>query len=331
VALYSSFIYGSGILYGVSASIGTIDPARGPSTGGNTFVINGSGFANAQWSSFFTDPALDPLKFTDVSVGFGSATTGTPNLTLSSGDAPGGIGGVESVATWTDAQAEAVLYIPPITAYPASEVVLGAMTLWIDATNYAVLGIYLGASSSTLVLRATTVRAGITLGTKEVEWTAGLSKLKILRWGTKLYFYAGGELFHTDARFVNTAATYRIGCGNQAAAYNAGCRMSAFYWRPFAIFDGRPVHDATTVSEDRIRGQVPPSWNDKDTDAAYSGLVDVAVVGVGTFTKADAYEYYYVDQLTIIDNGSSDIKVSLLSDPLLKTPSASLRGLGNNK
>jgi len=331
MALYSTFCYGTGILYGPSASIGTVDPIRGPSTGGNNFVIDGSGFANAHWSSFFTGAVLDPLKFADVLVGFGSATTGVPNLVLSSGDAPGGIGAVESVATWTDAQGEAVVYILPITAYPASEVVLSAMTLYIDATNYAMFGVYLSTSSSTLVLRATVVRGGVPLSTKEVDWTTGLSKLKILRWGTTLYFYANGALFHEDERFVNTAATFRLSCANQAATYTITSNVQAFYWRPYAVFDSRPVHDSTVVSEGRLRGQVPPSRNDKGKDAAYSGLVDVSVVGVGSFTATDAYEYYYEDQLTIINSGSSDIKVSLLSDALLKTPSASLRGLGNNK
>jgi len=331
MAIYSTFVYGTGVLYGVSASISSISPERGPSTGGNAFTINGSGFANAQWSSFFDGVGLDPLKFTDISAGTGTATTGSPNLVLSSGAVAGGSGAVESVATWTDAQAEAVVYIPPIATYPASEVELFAMTLYVDATNYATIGIYLGTSSSTLVLRSTAVRNGATLDTVEEDWTVGTTKLKILRWGTTLYFYANGELFNVDEKFVATTATYRLSSGNVAATYTTTVRVSAFYWRPYAVFDGRPVHDTTVVSEDRIRGLVPPSWDDKDTDAAYSGLVDVAVVGVGTFTDTDAYEYYYVDQLTIVNSGQSSVKVSLLSDSLLKTPSSSLRGLGNNK
>ena len=330
MALYSTFVYAGGPLYGPSASIGTLSPARGPSTGGNAFVIDGSGFANAQWSSFFTGLVLDPLKFTDSSAGTGSATPGSPNLVLSSGAVAGGRGSVSSVATWTDAQAEAVIYLSPILAYPASEVVLSYMTLYVDASNYAVLGIALGTSASTLVIRAEVVRGGITIGTKEVAWTTGTSNLKILRWGTSLYFYINGELFYKDERFVTTAARYILGCTNVAATYTASCRVSAFYWRPFAVFDGRPAHDTTTVSEGRIRGLVPPSWDEKNQDAAYSGLVDVAVVGIGSFKVSDAYEYYYVDQLTIINSGSSDIKVSLLSDSLLQTPSTSLRGLGEN-
>ena len=331
MALYSTFVYGSGILYGPSASVASVDPIRGPSTGGNQFVIDGSGFANDFWSSFFDSPVLDPLKFTDVSFGTGTATTGSPNLTISSGAVAGGAGAVDSVASWADAQGEAVVYIPTISAYPASEVVLAGLGLWVDAANYVGISIYLGTSSSTLVLRAMVVRGGVVLSTKEVEWTTGVSKLKILRWGTKVYFYANGELLHTDAKFVNTAATFRIGCNNQAAAYNITSRVEAFYWRPFALFDNRPVHDTTVVSEGRLRGLVPPSWDDKDTDAAYAGLVDVSVVGIGSFTSTDAYEYYYEDQLTIMNSASSGIKVSLLSDPLLRTPSASLRGLGTNK
>lgn len=331
MAIYSTFVYGTGVLYGPAVSITSVDPARGPSTGGNDFVIDGSGFANSNWSSFFEGAVLDPAKFSDISAGTGTATTNSPNLVLASGAVAGGSGAIESVASWTDAQSEIVCYIPSVLSYPSAEVELVSLHLYIDATNYTKVGIYLGTSSSTLVLRADVVRGGSTLSTYEEAWTSGTSKLKILRWGTTVYVYANGALFHKDTKFINTLATYRVSCSNTSTTYSVSTRVSAFYWRPFVLFDGRPVHDPVVVSEGRIRGVVPPSWDDKGTDAAYSGTVDVSVVGVGTYTSTDAYEYYYVDQLTVINNESSSIKVSFLSDSLLRTPSSSLRGLGTNK
>lgn len=333
MALYNTFLFGTGVVYGPAPLFDEIDPVTGPSTGGNLFTIDANGylFSNAMWSSFFTGVGLDPLKFIDISAGTGTATTGAPNLVLSSGVA-GGTGVIESVTSWDHAQAEALLYLTPISAYPVSEVEMGALTFYVDVNNYATLGLYLGASPGTLVLRAEVVRGGVVLSTKETEWTAGLSKLKILRWDTTLYFYAGGELFHTDECFVTTAAKYRLSCSNNlATTYVTSCRVQAFYWRPYVVFDGRPVHDATAVSNDRIRGIVPPSWDDKDTDAAYSGDVDVVIVGTSIITTVDAYKYYYVGQLTIINSRQSAIKVSLLSDILLKTPADSLRGLGVGK
>lgn len=305
-----------------------VDPLRGPSTGGNTFIIEGSGFETAQWSSLFEDLILDPVKFADISAGGGTATPGVPNLVLSSGAVAGGSGAIESLASWTNAQSEIFAYLPPIRIYPASEVDLCVLTLYIDATNYATFGIYVGTSSSTLVLRATTVRSGVTLSEFETDWTIGASYLKILRWGSMLQFIANGEIVHTEEKFVNTAATFRVHAANNAATYTSSCRVKGFYWRPYAVFDDRPVHSTTVVSSGRLRGTVPPSWDDKSTEAAYAGLVDVSVVGLGTTTSASAYEYYYVDQFTVINSGQSQTKVSFLSDPMLKTPSTSLRGLG---
>lgn len=331
MTLYSTFVYGGGPLgsvYGLVSTISLVDPLRGPSTGGNAFIIEGSGFETAQWSSLFDALILDPLKFADISAGGGTVTTGVPNLVLSSGAVAGGSAVIETQASWTDAQVEVFAYLSAIRIYPASEVDLCTLTLYIDATNYATIGIYLGTTADSLVLRATTVRGGITLSTYEQEWTIGASYLKILRWGKTLQFIANGEIVHIEEKFVNTVATFRLGCTNNAATFTATSRVKGFYWRPYAVFDDRPVHSTTVVSAGRMRGVVPPSWDLKEIDASYSGLVDVSVVGLGTTTSALAYEYYYVDQFTVINSSQSSVKVSFLSDPMLKTPSTSIRGLG---
>lgn len=333
MTLYSTFVYGGGPLgsvYGLVSTISMVAPERGPSTGGNAFIIEGSGFETAQWSSLFDGVVLDPLKFVDISAGGGTATTGVPNLALSSGAVAGGTAAIESQAGWTNAQVELYLYISPIRAYPASEVDLCTLTMYVDATNYATIGIYLGATSDSLVLRATSVRGGVALDTYETEWTIGTTYLKILRWGKALYFVANGEVVHIEEKFVDTVATFRVACSNNAATYTATSRVKGFYWRPYAVFDDRPVHGTTVVSAGRMRGVVPPSWDLKETEAAYAGLVDVSVVGLGTTTASSAYEYYYVDQFTVINSAQSDVKVSFLSDPQLKTPSTSIRGLGEN-
>ncbi len=330
MALYSTFLYGDTTLYGVLSTLTAVLPETGPSPGGNAFVIAGAALKPTQWNSLFDGVALDPTKFNDISAGTGTVTTGSPNLVLSSGAVAAGAAVVESINSWVNTQGEAQVMLSPVYTYPTVEVDLFTLTLYIDASNYSTFGIYLGTTSGSLVLRATTVMGGVTLPVYETEWTTGFSTLKILRWSTSLYFIANGEIMHVDHKFTTLAATFRLGATNNAAAYPAVSRVGAFYYRPYAVFGDRPVHDTVAVSDSRVRGLVPASWDNKRTDAAYAGYVNVAVVGTDTAGMLDAYEYYYVDRLTVVNNSQSGVKLSLISDDILKTPATSLRGLGEN-
>jgi hypothetical protein len=328
MAIYSTFAYGTGVLYGVSMTVTSVDPERGPSTGGNTFAIEGTGFNPTQWDSEFTGVTLDPAIFTDISSGTGSATTALPNLVLSSGAVAGGVGAIQTLALQTDTQFEVETVIDMPLAYPASEVALLEFVLYIDATNYATFGIYLGTSLSTLVLRATTVLSGSTMSTYETAWTTGSSKLKILRWGSELYFIANGSVVHREVKFQAGPCLMQLSTSNNAATYTTSTKVKYFYYRPYVVFGNRPVHAVTVVSDSRIRGVVPASWDERETDAAFAGLTDIYVVGVSTYPLLNSYEYYYVNQLVVMNSGQSGIRMNILSDNVLKTPSTSLRGLG---
>lgn len=326
---YSTFKYGAGVLYGSSAAVTSVDPETGPSVGGNTFVVVGSGFDPRQWDSYFDGVTLDAAKFIDISSGTGSSATDSPNLALASGTTAGGVGGVETVPAWTNAQAEVGIIISPIEAYPATEVELFTLSLYVDANNYAEFSIVLGTSASTLALRFKTVVAGVTTATADTTWTTGLTTLKILRWGATVYFIVNGIVIKVVEQFVAASGKFRLMSRNVAANYDATSRVEVFYFRPFVVFDDRPVHDIEVVSDYRVRGLVPPSWDAKLVEAAYAGLVDVSVVGNGLDTLADAYEYYYQDVLTVINSGQSDTKLSFTSDTTTVTPTGIDKGLGD--
>ncbi len=332
MALFATFKYKSGTLYGHSTSLTSVAPETGPSPGGNAFIIEGTGFDPRQWDDFFDGLVLDPLKWLDISGGTGAVTTGAFHLGLSTGVNVGSVAGVESVATWTNTHGEIRVQIPPITEYPSAVVVLSALQLCISAANHATISIELGAAPGTLQLRcevylnSTLVDAMII----PLAWTSGLSMLKILRWGSTLYFYANGELVFRSVHFASTVAKFRVFASNLATAYNLqGVRVQWFYFRPFAVFQNQPVHDSIIVSDFRMRGIVPASRDDVWQAAAHEGLVDTSVVANGVDTSVDSYEYYYVAGLKVINSAQTETQLDIVDDAQLFTPTGSQKGLGS--
>lgn len=328
---FALFKYGTGVLYGPSTMLDTVDPERGPSPGGNPFVLKGTGFDPRQWDDFFTGGVLDPTKWVDISYGSGSVSTGAFHLELVTGATPSSAAAIESVGQWGPTQGEIRFTLPPITVYPSDVVTLMALTLWVGINDYAEMRLELGTEPGTLVLRCEVYRGGVLADEriKPLSWTAGMSMFKILRWNSDVYFYANGEEVFRSMRFVASAAKFRIYSTNGTTNYNLqGIRVQWFYYRPFAVFQDQPVHDSVVVSDFRMRGLVPASADIRRKPAAYEGIVHVHVVGNGAYTKRDAYEYYYVDALKVINSAQKSTKFSIIDDPQLFTPQGEQKGLG---
>ncbi len=326
---YSLFKYGTGVLYGVATSITSVSPDTGPSIGGNAFVMEGIGFDPRHWDDLFTAAVLDPVKWVDTSLGMGTVTVNSPNLTLSSGVAPGSGGSIRSVASWTNVQGEIRCTVPRYVAYPPSTVICVALQLIVNANNYCVIAITCGTDSSQINLVCDVFLNGAVKETYTIPWTSGTSMLKILRWGTDVRFIANGNVVFLTHDFLATTAKFKIFNYNMAAAYDvAGTMVEWFYYRPFAVFENQPVHDTIVVSDYRLRGTAPPSIDNLRQSAAYAGLVDTSVVGNGLFTVADSYLYYYVDGLTVIDNVQQETRLSFIDDAQVVTPSGYTKGLG---
>ena len=323
---YGGFLYGT-TLYGMATSISSVLTDSGPSTGGNDFIISGEGFWAYSWNDDFTGLVLDAAKWTDVSAGTGSITVGANHLTLASGAVAGGLGGVQSVATWTDAQIEGRFVFNPITTYATGTVYSGVITLYVDANNHASIGLTYSTSSSTLNLFTEVTKGGVLIDMSATSWTTGLNTLKLLRWGSRVFFYANGALIRIFDSFVSTAAYAGLYCTNGAQNFNAGSSVEAFYFRPFAVFDNYPVHDTVVVADNRIRGIVPPSVDNVGQSAAYAGLVDVSVVANGTDTSTDAYTYYYEDVLKILDSEQQDVAAQIINDSTTRTPTGVKKGV----
>jgi len=331
---YALFKYGTGVLYGPSTMLDVVDPERGPSPGGNPFILKGTGFDPRQWDDFFTGGVLDPSKWVDISYGSGSVNTGPFHLEMVTGSTASSAAAIESVALWGSTQGEIRFSLPVIREYPADVVTLMALSLWVGVNDYAEMRIEVGTEPGTLVLRCEVYRGGILADEmiKPLSWTTGTSMFKILRWNSDVYFYANGERVFKSVRFTSTAAKFRIYTTNGTTTYNLqGVRVEWFYYRPFAVFQNQPVHDTIVVSDFRMRGLVTPSMDDKRQPAAYKGLVDVHVVGNGVYTKSNAYEYYYLDALKVINSAQADTRFSIIDDAQLFTPQGEQKGLGGGK
>ena len=325
---FSLFKYGTGILYGTTLALDSISPDTGPSTGGQAFVIRGETLYYPTYDSEFTGVVLDPSKWTDISSGTGSATTGSSHLQLSSGTTTGSVGGIQMIASHTDVQYEAKINIPSVTVNPTADVILFEMQNYVDANNQANFYVKLD-SSGNVTLNSDVYLGGTLKDTYSETWTTGVSTLKILRWSTDVYFYANGSLFYYSKQGNTSSAAFRFFVGNLTTTYNVYNTVVEYVKnRPYAAFDNQVVHDLTVVSDSRARGFTPPSMDGRGRSAAYEGLVDVSVVSNATLTVTDMYEYYYVDSLTLVDEEQFDFKFSAIDDDSVKTPAASSRGLG---
>jgi len=326
---YSLFKYGTGVLYGPDTTISAVVPIEGPAPGGNAFVITGTGFDPRQWDDYFTGLVLDPVKWLDVSVG-GSVSTGAYHLELFTGAVPGSTAGIESVMLWGSTQGEARVVISNPASLPLSDVDVFALTLWINATNYAEMYVRLD-KFGVLKLYCEAWVGGVKSDELKspLSWTTGLSVFKILRYNSDLYFIANGSVVCRLPGFLSTPAYFRMSSRNLAASYDASVtRVEWFYYRPFAVFQNQPVHDTVVVGDRRMRGRVTASRDVTWQFAAYEGSVDVSVVANSVVASPSAYKYYYVYGMKSIASTQAGLELSLINDAQLATPDGETKGLG---
>jgi len=325
---YSTFVYGSGVLYGPTIDFTDVLPATGPSTGGQNIVIIGEGFDYTSFDDDFTGVGLDGAKWTDISAGTGSVTTGANHLVLTSGAVAAGTGGIEMKTTFDNTQYECKVNIPRPTVYPLSEVHIFTMQLYADANNHSTMSIILS-TDKLFYLEVKITHGGSAVETYRESWTYGVSTFKILNWIDDTYFYANGSLFMKSKKHTRDVDTWRFYTTNDAATYDIdGVILEYVECKPFIMFDDRPIHDAVVVSDYRIRGVTPPSENVYGKDGAYAGLVAITVVAGTTSMDLDAYTYYYVDELIALDDTANTVKVNIVGDSTIKTPLTVARGLG---
>jgi len=330
---YSRFIYQTSILYGYSLTFTGVTPDTGPSIGGVDFTCAGLGFDYQAFNDTFTGVALDLAKWTDISTGTGTVTTGASNLQLSTGATGSSVAGISMNATFYETQYEAKVNIPSVTVYPTSEVSLFTMQYYIDASNYGDMSVLLATDGSVTLECEVYKGAGLVSSYTE-DWTMGLSTFKILVWMGNLYFYANGSLFFRSQHFVNgSLGYYKFFADNKSASYNVYNTVVEYIVnRPFVVFgDIQVVPDVTLVSDTRLRGLTPPSIDIYETEAAYAGLVDVNVCVDNVQTGADAYEYYYLKKLVILQENQFDILLSDITEDTVRTPELVTRGLGGGK
>jgi hypothetical protein len=328
---FSLFRYQTGILYGMALAFDSISPDRGPSTGGVDFVIRGDSFQFPSFDDTFTGVLLDPAKWTDISTGSGSVTTGSSHLQLSSGTTLGSIAGISMISSFTNIQYEAKVNIPPVTINPTATVTLFQMQNFVDANNQANLIVELG-STGTVTLRCQVYLGGSLKDEYTTTWTTGVSTFKILRWNTDVYFYANGSLILLSKQGTLLSGAFRFFVDNRTTTYNIINTVVEYVInRPYVSFGDQVVDDLTVVSNTRARGLTPPSIDEREQLASYEGLVNVSVVSNITQTQLDFYEYYYEDSLTLLDEVQFDLKFSQIDDATVRTPTLSSRGLGGGK
>jgi Tfp pilus assembly protein PilZ len=332
MAKFSTFLYGSSILYGSTLFVSDIYPESGPSTGGQSFIINGAGFKFTSYDDDFTGVILDPVKWLNITDGSGVLTTGASHLVLSTGVVAGSTCGIEMNHLHINTQYELRIRLPKLTTYPTSEVSLLNFSLYKDDNNRSYFSIVVGPTSNSLKLKCCVYVNGSLVDYYEAPWTFGLSTLKLLRWCSDIYFYANGSLIFKSERAYTGASKFRVYSLNNAAAYSvSNVVVESILSKTYVAFDNQVVDDLIVVSNVRARGQTPYSLDLKDQAAAYAGLVNIAVVSNGTFLVPDAYEYYFLDNLILVDDTKSSVKINMIGDSTVRTPVTSRKGLGGGK
>ncbi|MDC1299967.1 hypothetical protein N8Z24_00510 [bacterium] len=330
---YSRFKYSDGVLYGYGLNLTSIAPDSGPSTGGDEFVCVGTGFEYTTFDDTFTGVTLDLVKWTDISSGTGSVTTGSSNLQLSTGATASSMAGILMNNTFYETQYEIKVNIPTPTANPTSAVSLINFEHYVDANNYGRMYVSLSAAGA-ITLDCLVHKGGVDVDSYSESWTVGVSTFKVLVWREYLYFYANGALFFKTKHFDNGAlGSFRVYAYNDSASYNVYNTVVEYIInRPFVVFgDTQVVNDAIFVSNTRIRGITPPSTDDFGTEAAYAGLVDINVVINDVQTLPSAYEYVYLKKLVLISEDQFDLTFSDITEDTVRTPELSTKGLGGGK
>ena len=333
MARYSTFLYSTDV-YGAPMSFTGIDPVTGPSTGGTSYAITGTGFQFNEWDDTWEGGVLDPGLWTDISTNSGTITTGADRLILSTGTTANSIAGIETADMIPDSQFSFRVNLPRQTTFTSNPVKLITFESYIDASNYGRIFIEQTSNSLSLELKVEVVKNGSTVDsyTYPTAWTYGLTLFKILRFNEDLYFYANGSLIYRSKHYVINPSYYRIYSYNEGETYDvANINGESFFYTPFVVFGTQVDDDPVTVSGARIRGVTPPSIDSKDQSEAYAGLVDIHVVSSATLTSPDAFEYYYVDKLTLENNLQSNVKLSIIDDDNVVTPEASNVGLGGGQ
>mgnify|MGYP001111668849 CR=1 FL=1 len=327
MSYYGTKLYGS-FIYGITTVINSISPDTGPSIGGTAFAVDGEGFdPRVNDDDFQTPPVPNPLLWNSLDAGTGSSTTGSSHLQLSTGAGAGAIAGIESIKTWTDCQCEIQVNLPQITANPGGNVTPIAFQLRVDANNYCRMYIQLSATGA-YTINCDVYRGGASVGSYSATTTNGLSYMKILRFGTRVYFYYNNVLIYDNRDFVATAAAYRVYATNNAQAYDIpDTTVVWFYWRTFVAFDNQVVHNPTIVSDFRLRSITPPSLDCFEQDAAYAGLVDFTVVGATSVTSMSVFLYYYNPRLKVMNNAQNSTVLSIIDDDQTLTKTGYDKGL----
>ena len=330
---YSRFKYSDGVLYGYGLALTSIAPDSGPSTGGAEFVCVGTSFDYETFDDDFTGVTLDLVKWTDISSGTGTVTTGSSNLQLSTGATLGSMAGILMNTVFYESQYEIKVNIPTPTANPATSVSLINFEYYVDANNFARLYVSLS-SAGAITLDCLVRKSGVDVDEYSESWTVGVSTFKVLVWQEYVYFYANGSLFFSTRHFDSALqGAFRVYAYNALSAYNVyNTVVEYIIHRPYVVFgDTQIVNDPTLVSSTRLRGITPPSVDSKGTEAAYAGLVDINVVIDSVQTLPDAYEYVYVENLILIDEPQFSLKFSDITDDTVRTPELATRGLGGGK
>lgn len=332
MAKFSTFLYGSSILYGSNLSLVSIYPESGPSIGGQSFVVSGSGLNFTAYNDDFTDLVLDTTKWLDISAGAGHVDTGASHLVLNTGSIPGAVAGIEMKHSVINSQYEIKIRIPKIVSYPETEVSLLDFSLYYNDDNRSYFSISLGPTANTLKLKCFVYANGSLVDYYETAWTTGLATLKLLRWYSDIYFYANGSLLFKSERSNIEISKFRVYACNNSAFYSVdNVIVENIICKTYMAFDNQIVDDLTVVSNVRARGQTPPSIDLKDQSAAYAGLVNIAIVADGSFIVPDFYEYYFLDDLILVNDVKSDVKINMINDDVVRTPVTSRKGLGGGK
>ena len=325
---YNTFTYGSGVLYGAANTVDSILPESGVSEGGDNFVVQGTGFINTSNDDDFTS-SLNTVLWTDISVG-GSVQTGVNHLVLSTGSSSGQTSGIESVSSYSDFQAEIFVNVPN-DVNPPGDVKYLVYELYINATTKAAIEIKKDIEGN-FSLYCYTTNGGNVTSEQTKDWSRGNSTFKILRFGSVVYFIANGSVIFKAINFRGDVAKVRMYADNGSENFDVKNTAIKYYkFKPFVVFNDQPVHDTVIVSDKRARGKTPPSINERYASGSYAGLVDISVVSSSTTTGSNMFEYVYSDKLRLINSTKSGIKLSLISDPQISSPSGTRIGLGDGK
>lgn len=315
-------------IYGWGASSAPIPPSGSPIliiqgsltasgliSGGDVFTILNSGLSNAAFEDTFTSGSLNLAKWTDISSGGGSVSTGAGlNMSISTA---GGTAGIRTVASYKNFDVSVrFTYDNTIEQlFPSSDITFLRLTARIDATNnFTIATIWDPTRGPSL--RTTITIDGVTSTVLSNNVKSANKTLRLVRFGGRIQSYVGNSLLADFKGWRGDDVNIEVVSSSTSVPIPLQTVVSKYIPAILVTF-GDDIGPASFVVVDRVVGTTPSTILPLAVEVQAHNVNNTITLGPASF------QYITPLQLTVSNNNDSLV---VSNDNTLRDSTSALRG-----